>query len=292
MAATPTATATRVTPSPTGGPSVTPLFGQSNPTAGVQPTLTRVLNPNAPRIEYFAADVETVSPGGEVTLFWSTRNVEQAVIYRLDQNNQRTLVYNIAPDGNQRITVGQRERVSLSFMIVVGEGEQQLTETLMITILCPILWFFQPAPEECPTTDPQTSNIIEQSFERGRMIYIEQTNQVYALFNDGQAPAWVSFANQYDPAIHPQRDESFELSLAGTGLVQPVGRLGYVWRGSDVVRTRLGVGTAPETAYDGFIQRAPTSATNTNESLFLTSSGGVILQLLPNGTSWQIITPS
>ncbi|HEX2622757.1 MAG TPA: hypothetical protein VHL11_21510, partial [Phototrophicaceae bacterium] len=219
---------------------------------------TRILNPNAPRIEYFAADSATIAPGGEVTLFWSTRNVERAVIYRLDETGQRTLAYNIGPDGRQTINISANERGKVDFVLIVGEGAQEAQQVVSIPISCPIIWFFAPAPEDCPSDEAQNTEIIEQDFERGRMVYLGESNRVYALFNDGRSPAWVDFPNLYDPAIHPERDESFEAALAGTGMVQPVGKLGFVWRGNDTVRTRLGVGLSPETNYDGFVQRAPT----------------------------------
>jgi len=41
--------------------------------------------------------------------------------------------------------------------------------------------------------------IKEQTFERGRMVYIADENTVYVLFNDGGSPAWTEFENQYDP---------------------------------------------------------------------------------------------
>lgn len=253
-----------------------------------------MLNPNAPRIEYFAADVESVSPGGEVILFWSTRNVEQGVIYRLNQAGERTLTYNIGPVGRETVTVGERERGRVDFVLIVGEGAQQVTQTVSIPILCPVIWFFAPSPSECPTGDAQSSSILEQPFERGRMIYVAATDRIYALFNDGRTPAWVDFPNLYNPAIHPERNEEFELQLAGTGLVQPVARLGFVWRGNDTVRNRLGNGTAPEVTYEGFVQQAPTRSpdgTLIGESLYVTGSTANVMQLLPGGSAWQIITP-
>jgi hypothetical protein len=252
---------------------------------------TLVNNPNAPRIEFFTADSVSASPGGEVTLFWSTRNVERAVIYRLDQNGQRTLTYNIPPDGSETVSIRSGERGKVDFVIVVGEGSQQVEQTISIPILCPIVWFFQPPPEECPSGEAQPSSVVEQAFERGRMIYLSENNRVYALFNDGNTPAWIDFNNLYDPNIHPERDETFELAIAGTGLYQPLGRLGFVWRGNDTVRNRLGVGTTPEATFEGFVQRAPTRG-GSSDSVYITSSTGTVIQLLPNGASWQIITPS
>jgi hypothetical protein len=279
---------------PTGGPSPTPLFGSrpSSSSSAAVPTATRALNPNAPRIEFFEAGSESIAPGGQVTLYWSIRNVENAIFYRLDKNGERSFGYNIEPFGSFAVSIGENERGRVDYILVAGRGSQQVTQTISIPILCPIVWFFTPAPEECPSAEAQPATVTEQMFERGRLVYSGESNRIYALFNDGRTPAWTDLPNLYDPAIHPERDEGFELALAGTGFVQPVGKLGFVWRGNDSVRTRLGNGTAPETDFEGFIQRAPTrGSVGEADSLYLSSATGTIIQLLPNGASWQIITP-
>jgi hypothetical protein len=291
VATTPAPTFTRA--APVGGPSPTPLFGEGPAMIDLPVvTSTRVLNPNAARIEFFTTDVGSVSPGADVRLYWSIANVERAVIYRINAAGQRTLTYNIPPDGTQTVTVGASERGNIDFQLVAGEGSQQVQQSLSIPILCPIAWFFIPAPEACPSAEAAQTTITEQTFERGRMLHLADSDRIYVLFNDAASPAWIDFPNLYDPTIHPERDEGFELALAGTGLVQPVGKLGFVWRGNDTVRNRLGVGTLPETVYEGSTQRAPTSATDDSESVFITSSTGTVIQLLPEGESWQILTPS
>jgi hypothetical protein len=288
-----TAAPTFTRSAPVGGPSPTPLFG-SGPAMIDLPaaTTTQVMNPNAPRIEFFTTDVDSVSPGSDVRLYWSIRNVDRAIIYRINAAGQRTLTYNIPPDGTQTVTVNSSERGNIDFQLVAGEGSQQVQQSLSIPILCPIAWFFIPAPEACPSAEAAPTTITEQTFERGRMLHLADSDRIYVLFNDAASPAWIDFPNLYDPAVHPERDEGFELAIAGTGLVQPVGKLGFVWRGNDTVRNRLGVGTAPEAVYEGSTQRAPTSTTENSESVFVTSSTGTVIQLLPEGESWQILTPS
>jgi hypothetical protein len=288
---TPTATSTAINAFPTGGPSPTPLFGPTRTLSADQLTPTRVSNPNAPRIEFFRADAVAIAPGGSVTLFWSTRNTNRAVIYHLNAQGERTLVENVPPDGRQTVTTSARARGQISFVLAVGDGAQRVEQTLLIPLQCPIVWFFLPAPQECPNEEARPTLITEQIFQRGRMFYIASSNRIYVLFNDGQSPAWVDYENRYNPAVHPERDENYERALTGTGLVQAVGRMGYVWRSNDTVRTRLGDGTQPETTYDGLLQTAPVSG-STGSSLYITSTAGTVIQLLPNGRLWQIITPS
>jgi hypothetical protein len=283
------ATAT-VSPSPapvtaTGGPSPTPLLGPTRIPVIEAATATPVLNPNAPRIEFFTADTLAVAPGTPVTLFWSTRGATGAVIYQLSRGGERERLWNVDADGNLPVATQLRDRGQLDFLLVVGEGELEVQQTLSIPLACPVTWFFSPSPEECPDAEVTETFIIEQDFERGRLIYVEDRNRIYALFNDGRAPGWLVFQNRYDPSIHPELEESF---VPPTGYYQPIARLGYVWRGNDTVRNRLGLGINVEAAFDGFIQT--TTLGDGSEALYISSTGGVVLQLIASDNSWSIIS--
>lgn len=286
IGATPTVAPTRPPMTVTGGPSPTPLFGPTSTAAAFEPTPTRPLNPNDPRIEFFTADVLAAAPGEDITLFWSTRGVSGATIYRLDEDGLRSQLWNVPPDGRLVVQTRRRDRDEVNFILSAGEGSRQVEQLLTLPLSCPDAWFFAPAPEACPESIPVETTIIEQTFERGRMLYIFESDRVYALFNDGFEPAWVAFDNRFDPTIHPESEPGF---VPPEGFVQPIRRLGFVWRGSDQVRNRLGLGLQPEVSYDGFIQAALTSAGA--ENLFVSSFDGQVLQLIPGGDSWQIITP-
>ena len=136
-----------------------------------------------------------------------------------------------------------------------------------------------------PAGPAEATPVIEEPFERGRVLYIQSRNRVYTLFNDGRAPAWLSFENRYNPAIHPESEESF---VPPPGLVQPLRIIGFVWRGNDTVRNRLGLGVQAETTYDGFVQ---TIVTGTDEQIYVSSADGTVLHLIPGGDIWEIITP-
>jgi hypothetical protein len=270
----------------TFGPTPTSIFGPTSTLVGEVPTATRVANPNAPRIEFFTSDALAVSPGDPVTLFWSTRNTANAVIYRLDANGDRNQLWNIAPDGNLTVPTRRRDRGQVKFVLSVGDGDLKSEQTLSIPVSCPDTWFFQPPPDACPTGPAVQTSLTEQTFERGRMVYIKARNRVYTLFNDGRDPAWVSFENRYDPAKDKELEESF---VPPPGLVQPLRSLGFIWRGNDTVRNRLGLGTQDEITFDGFVQTANTA--DGTENLYLNSADKKVLQLIPGGAAWQIITP-
>ncbi len=278
--ATPTLTPASVA----AGPSPTPLFGPTSTQAAVVSTATRAPNPNAPRIEFFTTNVQQVAPGDQVSLFWSVRGARNAIIYRLDANSERGNLWNVPPDGNLLVTISRRERVQATFLLSAGEGELETTQMLSIPLSCPDPWFFQPAPDACPAGPAEATTVIEEPFERGRMIYIQSRNRIYVLFNDTRSPAWLSFDNKYNPAVDKESEESF---VPPPNLFQPVRAIGFVWRGNDVVRNRLGLGLAAETRYDGFVQVVKTGD---KEDLYVNSADGSVLQLLPGGDVWQIIT--
>src|SRR5690606_21961843 len=150
--ATPTPRATLDPILATFGPSPTPLFGATNtPDAAAlaNRTPTRVPNPNAPRIEFFTANPSVVAPGESVTLFWSSRNVENAISYRLDNTGARVELFNVAPDGSLPISTRRSDRGALNFILSVGEGALRVEQTLSVPLACPVTWFFQPAPSDC-----------------------------------------------------------------------------------------------------------------------------------------------
>jgi hypothetical protein len=253
----------------------------------VVPTGTRVLNPNAPRIEFFTTDVLAVAPGNTVNLYWSTRGVTAANIYRLERGIRNQL-WPVGPDGSLNVPTRRSDRGTVEFLLTVGNGDQVVEQILTIPVACPDVWFFQPAPDECPAGPAQETSLIEEPFERGRMLYIQTSNLVYALVNDGFAPAWIGIENRFDPAIHPESDPEFAQAVP-PGFFQPIRILGFLWRGNDVVRNRLGLAIQPEFSYQGFTQ---TVINPSGEfTLYVSSSDGTVLQLLPEGERWQIITP-
>jgi hypothetical protein len=282
----PTFAPTRTPASVAGGPSPTSIFGPTSTPADAEPTPTRVRNPNAPRIEFFTSDTLAVAPGDLVTLYWSSRGVNGVVLYRLDESGTRNQLWNVGPDGSLTVATRRSDRGQVVFVLSVGDGEQNVEQELVIPLSCPDPWFFLPAPETCPNGAGEATALLEERFERGRMIYVENNDRVYTLFNDGRTPAWIAFENRYNQERDPESEPSF---VPPPPLVQPLRILGFVWRGNDVVRNRLGLGLEPEFAYEGFIQTA--IAPDGAESLYINSADGTVLQLLPGGDSWQIITP-
>ena len=238
------------------------------------------MNPNAPRVEFFTSDSLAVEPGDSVTLFWSTRTSTNTIIYQLDRSGERTQVWNVQPDGSLVVRTRSSARGQVDFELVATNDRFETSQFLSIPLQCPVPWFFIPSPSDCPDNSAEEIFVTIQSFERGRMVYLSSSNVVYALFNDEFNPAWIAFQNRYDPTIHAEFEESF---VPPPGLFQPIAILGFLWRGNDTVRNRLGLGIEPEFTFSGFTQSA-------NDSIYISGVGGEVIQLLPSGDSWQIIT--
>ncbi|NWF70492.1 MAG: hypothetical protein HXY40_15495 [Chloroflexi bacterium] len=283
----PTATRTLSPQAATSGPSPTPLIAFATSAVAANTTATAALNPNAPRIEFFTSDnILGVAPGSTLTLFWSTRAADTVIIYRTNRSGQRTQVWNVPPDGSLAIATRSTDRGTVDFVLRAEQGSLSAELTLSIPLACPDAWFFAPAPDDCPNGPAQPVPLIEEPFERGRMLHNALNDTVYALFNDGAAPAWVAFDNRYDPTIHPESEAGF---VPPPGFYQPTGILGFLWRGNDTVRNRLGLALLPPADYEGFVQS--TSANTGAENLYISSIDGSVLLLLPDGASWQIIAP-
>jgi hypothetical protein len=227
--------------------------------------------------------VLAIAPGQSLTLYWSTRNTTSANIYRLERG-VRNQLWRVDPDGSLNVPTRGSDRGSVEFLLTVGDGDQVVEQVLSIPVACPDTWFFQPAPNDCPSAPAQETTLIEQPFERGRMIYVGASDLVYALLNDGFEPAWIALENRFDPAVNPESEASF---VPPVGFYQPVRQLGFTWRGNDVIRNRLGLGIQPESNYQGFVQSATTP--DGESTLYIASADGSVLQLLPEGASWQII---
>jgi len=279
---TPTPFPTRAPQQGQGAP--TPLLGAGRPTPLPDaPTATRPFNPNAARIEFFTSDPLAVQPGGQVTLFWSVRGTSSAIIYRLDEQGRRSQVYNVATDGNLPIVTRSSERGQITFVLVAGEGDTAVEQSLVVPLQCPLGWFFNPAPEECPLNAAEEQDIIDQTFERGRMLFPRDRGIIYVLFNDGRSPAWLAVEDRYNPAIHAERDEN-----APPTFIQPLRELGLVWRSDDTIRNRLGLGLAEALSFSGFVQEAPSA---NRLSVYISGAEGEVLHLLPGGDQWLIIRP-
>jgi len=274
---------TRMPTTPTPGPSPTPLIAPTASPAAATLTATRAPTRIGLTVEYFTTDSEYVTPGQNVTLFWSTRGAQAARIFRVNDEGTRIFQWDVNIAGTLTIATRSSDREVARFVLEAQSGETVVEQQLLIPLRGPEVWFFDPPPDACPAGPYQFSQQAEQTFERGRMIWVQSQDRIYVIFEDGLAPRWVQYPDNFAEG-DPERDDSL---VAPPGLEQPVRGFGAVWRANPRVRERLGWANSPEIAFEGMIQAD--SAEPSVATQYLRMREGAILALNARTTEWTII---
>src|ERR1041385_5630188 len=203
------ATATAVQPvGATSGPSPTFILGAVPTSPNWTPTPTALsYAPGALQIEYFTTDTTTLKPGDKLTLFWSAKGVDKAIIYRLDASGKRGQLWNVGRAGSLDVPTRAEDRISVQFLLSIGDANTHLEQTLAVPIGCTEVWFFDPQPDGCPSLTAENSAEVQQPFEHGMMIWVQSQTRVYVLFNDGQQPAWATYPDEFKDG-QPETDGS------------------------------------------------------------------------------------
>lgn len=276
----------------TPGPSPTsPLFPTHTPepatlTATAQPTLAGLF------IRFFTAASEELAPGQNVTLFWEVGGAERVSIFELNTEGEREREWrNLSTSGQLTVNptvipaADESGTGSARFTLVASTGETSVEQILDLAFNCTTVWFFAPPPASCPSTPPAPTFQVEQRFERGFMIWLEVTREIYIVYNDGQTPAWLLVPDTFVEG-DPERDDNI---IPPAGLLQPIRGFGKIWRENQRTRERLGWALQPEFGYDGLTQSSGT--TDATRATYLRAAEGDILELLAGGQSWQFIAP-
>ncbi len=286
LAATPTVTPTAT---PTEPPPVDP---DAEPTRIVAPTFspvpvlhTATVAPTLAglAVDYFTTDVPSVMPGENVTLYWSVRGADRAQIYRLDEEGERIWRWDVAAEGRLTVATRDTDRTAAGFLITAEAGGATVEERLLIPLTCDEPWFFTPPPDACPVAPPVVSTEAEQTFERGRMIWVEERDMIYVIFEDGGSPGWAQYPDNFEEGM-PEQDENL---VPPPGLSQPVRGFGLVWRSTPRVQERLGWATTPEVPFEGLLQTD--SANPGTATLYLRMRDGGILALDAATNTWEML---
>ncbi len=286
LVATPTLTPTFTsTPPPPVDPGAVPT-GIIAPTFSPAPVVhTATVLPTIAglEVEYFTTDVQSVMPGENVTLYWSVRGADRAQIFRLDENNERIWRWDVLGEG--RLTVGTSNAAgeAASFLITADANGASVEQPLLIPLRCTDAWFFSPAPEGCPVATPESSTEAEQSFEHGRMIWVDGRDQIFVIFDDGASPGWAQYPDDFEDGM-PERDDSL---VPPNDLSQPVRGFGLVWRSTPRVQERLGWATSPEVSFEGMLQAD--SVDSGSATLYLRTRDGGILALDATTNDWELL---
>lgn len=263
-------------------------------TSTPQPTATGEADV-APIIHYFRANVEEADPGDTIVLEWESSGATPlpltAILYHITPSGQLPQYgWDVAPSGVYTYQISPDERnLSQFFLYVYDEADRGDSANLAVKLRCPVPWFFEPAPEVCASY-AVLSNAAEQHFERGAMIWVEDTIwveqkcRIFVLYDDGQhSPKWESFSDEWD-----EGESDHDPSLTPpAGLYQPVRGFGLVWRERPQVRDRLGWAIDRETGFSTIMQVTTKFKYN---STYLRALDGNVWHLGPEMSSWEKIT--
>jgi hypothetical protein len=286
------ASATLETPTVTPTITLTPRLSPTPPIA-VTATLSSILTTatagsgvlNTPIIDYFVVVPTEARSGDILQFFWKTRNGTAASIWRVKADGAPGQTWAVPLEGSKDIitdAAGRTERYILS----VTNGHRTVELSAEVEVSCEGNWFFDPPPEEgCPEADPQFTAAVFQGFERGQMFWLQATNQIVVLFNDGGQPAWVSVGNTFADGM-PEDDPAL---VPPEGQRQPRRELGKAWRETPGVRDRLGWALGDPVPYNATYQRVRYDGGDLG--LYFNDTVGAVIELLPDGKSWNAFSP-
>ncbi|MEL7673435.1 MAG: hypothetical protein AAGU78_06825 [Chloroflexota bacterium] len=265
-----------------GPPAAFPLV----PTVPPAPeTLTATAAPTrlAAAIRYFTTDSEFVTPGENVTLFWSVDGADRARIYRVDEDGERLFRWDVMGEGQITVATRATDREAARFLLTAQIGQVEIEQLLPIPLRCVDIWFFDPPPDACAAAPAELTTEAEQTFERGRMVWVAALDRIYVVFEDGARPGWAMYPDEFNEG-DPERDESL---APPPGLEQPIRGFGLVWRNNPRVRERLGWGVSPEVSFEGMMQAD--SAEPRLATLYLRLRDGGILALDAQTNEWDVL---
>ncbi len=230
-------------------------------------------------ISTFIADPVVAPAGGQVTLVWqaqgSVMNVRAGWLY----NGQFIEEMSGLPiAGSIQLPVFNDGRDSMTFMIRISDGIQEVAAQSTVQVTCGEGWFFAPEPAECPTSALVTT-FREQRFERGTIVYLPALGELYVMIV-GQAA--IKVQDEYIPGM-PLFDGLYR---APEGFQQANGPIYYIWR-KDGIREALGYAIEPETQYQGMLQRTVSAQ---GEKIYFSASNFHVYQV-SRGAAWGVIIP-
>ena len=246
---TPTLTATHtLTPSDTPTSTLTPS-DTPTPTASLTltpsdtPTPTATATPAEPSIVRFEVTPERVEQGGDVQIRWDAIG-DTVLVQILDGEARPLRAVSLDTSGERTITLpdGLQDLAILSLQ--ARRGETVARQDRVLVVLCRFNWFFNVGDVSsvgCPEAAPITAIGRYQTFERGYMLYIPTTNQIYALYGGTASGTWVAYNNSGGGSL---------LDDPPDNLFNAQNEFTYTWNNINAPtqrawRQEIGYGTAP-----------------------------------------------
>jgi hypothetical protein len=315
---TPTAAAT-ATPLPTDTPPPEPTLPPSptsEPPTATPPPATETVTPlptplppsptpgpAGPEITSFAVTpAEARNLGDRLQLAWEATG-ERAEL--CPTNCFGPLSCEEVPLRGERTVVADEDSLHYNgFALRVTAGGETALQAVTVRFLCEDLrpWFFGPPPPYCPAREPSYSYAAGQRFERGFMIWVEETDEFYVFEREPGPSGFKVYHRTVGLDLKPGASEDHRVGEdPPPGLYEPVSGFGLVWRGEvewpevGDARERLGWATEPEFGFDTASQDAILACPRA-WATYLRGPRGQILRLAPASTAgwplvWEQVAP-
>ncbi len=150
--------------------------------------------------------------------------------------------------------------------------------------VCDSTWFFiQPQPEHCPLSAPLASQGVFQEFQNGFMIWVQQQDTLYVLYNDQTQPRWQVFNDRFEEGMAEDDPAFADAPYPNTW--QPRRGFGILWRANLTVRNRIGWAVQQwEQPYSARVQR------DSNGTTYISAADSSVFALTRGGSNWQRFT--
>jgi hypothetical protein len=251
---------TDTAPPPTSPPTDTPPPATKRPTDTPLPTslptdtpLPPTAAPAAPLVISFTANPTiTQNVGDVVHLAWETSG-QRAELCPLIGSGP-TGCQDVPLAGEQDFVIDETALGYIGLVLYARDDGKGVSKSVSLRPQCQNLrrWFFDNPPLRCPEDDAVESYAAGQYFERGLMMWVEDTDTFYVFYEGEDEHGRQSF--DWVPAQNVKPGASAEDRIGEDpppGLYEPVSGFGLVWRGEvegidPRVRERIGWATEPE----------------------------------------------
>jgi len=266
------------TPSPTSSPQTS----TARPTTPVPAPLV---------LSFTSSPTITQNLGDVVHLTWETSGGRAELCPLIGTGP--TSCQEVSLIGERDLVVDEQALTYIGFALRVYASEQTVLSTVELHPQCQNLrsWFFADPPLRCPGEEALTSYAASQYFEKGLMIWVEDTDEFYVFYDEPDEQGFQVVHRTVGLVLKPGASEDNRIGEEPPpGLYEPVSGFGLVWRGEvewpygDVVRERLGWATVPESGYDTAYQ-CSTPTYPRMWSCFLLGPGGRVIHLHPDSTA-------
>jgi hypothetical protein len=211
----------------------------------------------APQVLAFGVSpLVTENVGDVVSISWRATG-ERAELCPLRHGPVTARCQEVPLKGSREFVTDEESTSYAGFGLKVSAGEQVAWGTASVHFQCKNLrpWFFPDPPLICPAEEAVESYAAGQYFERGLMIWVEDTDLFYVFYEGEDAYGRQSFDQVSAQNVKPGASEAERVGEEPPpGLYEPVSGFGLVWRGEvegvdPQVRERLGWATAPEVGF-------------------------------------------